>query len=516
MKAWIDLSIQREISARAVWLMLGSGSALLLLLRFSPLSVNFLYYDDFTLLPVHHLEHHRFVQAAEQAFWFWIYGPTYPRSFIPKLVSIVYILIGVWAMGQIFRAWKVPLVTSFIAVFIFLSHPILTDYLVWNTLSSANLAWAFVLLGYWAQLRTGRYTLAIGVALGFLGLGTYQIVIGLPAMLVLAEATLRLASNGEGIPWKRRLVWVALPIFLYGLYLLVSDGLWAYSISQGTSSGVRGLPSLSEMFIPSFIRQRYDQSSHGYFNVFQPLLSYYFGGAAAWRGGWIAWAVIALSVPISLSIARVPGRVLIACSTMFLCALLMPMVFHWFVSHSSSGWRVAIGMLLAFCLWFVVLSMILLKHKQLDIVAFGNLIAVIFLISLVPVTITDAENRAEGFKVTKNLIEFFRVQATSTTTDITATSVNLKPESLQRKIRSGSIVMSFQNMSCKDYALAGYQDVLQPLLASLRVKLVSVDLLPAEVRSRLNALCEQGREHQRCGILGVTEPASRLVGACFY
>ncbi len=517
MKAWIGKIINHEISSSAVWVMCGVGLAVVVLPRLFPLSVNFLYYDDFLVRPETHLAAHRPGQAAELALWFWVYGPDYPRSYFPKLASVVYIMVGVWAMAQIFRAWKVPFVTALIAVLLFLIHPILTDYLVWNMRSPSNLAWVFVLLGYWVQLGTGRYALASGIALGFLALGTYQIVVGLPAMLVLTEATLRLARNDEnGMPWKRRLLWVALPIALYAGYLLVSESILGYSISaMGERS--RGLPTLSEMLSLSFILQKYHESSHGYFNVFQPLLSYYFGLEAAWRGGWKAWVFIALSIPTSLLLARASARTLVSCSALFLGALLMPMAFHWVVNFSSSGWRAAIGMLLVFSLWFVVLSMVLLKREQMwGIVAFANLGALALIISLVPATVRDAENRAQGSEMTKSLIEFLEIQATFLPAEATAISVDVEPDSSRQQKRSGAIVMSFQEISCKVYSLASYRGVLKSVLRSGGVKLVPGTSLSTDARGRLTTLCVQGRAQQRCGIFGVRDSVSGLGAVCFY
>src|SRR5262249_28589009 len=112
MQARIQAIINRQLSGSDVWAICGAGLALVVIPRLASLSVNFLYYDDFFQLPITHLETHRFVQAAEQAFWLWVYGPDYERSFIPKFVSLVYIVVGIWAVAQIFRAWKVPLLTA--------------------------------------------------------------------------------------------------------------------------------------------------------------------------------------------------------------------------------------------------------------------------------------------------------------------------------------------------------------------------------------------------------------------
>src|SRR5262245_35958418 len=292
-KIWIDRIINRELRPSEVWMICGVGAIVLVLPRIFPLSVNYLCCDDFIVIPVHHLGMHRFGQAAELAFWFWVYGPEYLRSYIPKLASFAYIMVGVWAMAQIFRAWKVPFVTALLAVLLFLINPLLTECLVWNTIAADNLAWAFALLGYRVQLETRRYALTAGIVLGFLALGTYQVVVGLSAMLVLTEAALLLARNDESsMPWKRRLVWVALPIILYAGYLLVSHWSLGFSVSarEGTLIVRRGLVTPSEMLSLSFLLERYHESSHSYFNVFQPLLSYFFVIEVDWRVAWGAWA----------------------------------------------------------------------------------------------------------------------------------------------------------------------------------------------------------------------------------
>ena len=177
--AWIDKAINKKLSSSTVWMTCLVGVAVLVLPRFFPLWVNFLYYDDYIAFPAHSLKLHRPGSAAELAFWLWGYGPDYLRSYVPKFVSFGYIMGGVWALAQIFRAWKISLMTALLAVLLFLINPILTDYLVWNTISPTNLAWALMLLGYLAQLAARRYALATGIALAFVALCTYQLVVGL-------------------------------------------------------------------------------------------------------------------------------------------------------------------------------------------------------------------------------------------------------------------------------------------------------------------------------------------------
>jgi hypothetical protein len=516
-KTWIDKIINRELSCSAVWITCGVGAAALVLPRIFPLSVNFLYYDDFHVLPLSFLRTHRFVPAAEWAFWFWSYGPEYPRSYIPKLVSFAYIMVGVWAMVDIFRAWNVPFLTALLAVLLFLVNPILTDYLVWNAVSSENLGWVFVLLGYRAQLETGRYALAAGIALGFLALGSYQLVVGLPAMLVLIEATLLVAREDKNsMPWKRRLAWVVFPIVLYCGYLLVSQWILGYSVAANDAAGTRGFPSPLKMFSLPFLLQQYHASSHGYFNVFQPLLSYFFGIEAAWRGAWKAWVFIALSVPTSLLLARASSRVLVSCSAMLLTALLMPMAFHWVVNVSSSGWRAAIGMLLAFSLWFVVLSIILVQGELWRIVVLANLGALALILSLVPVTVRDAKNRAQGSEATKSLIEFLETRQTFLPAVATAILDGVEPHPLRQQKPSRAIVRSFQEVSCKDYSVAGYQGILGSVLRTGGVNLVIERSLSGDVRHRLTKLCMLSRAQQRCGIFGVWDSVTSVGAACFY
>jgi hypothetical protein len=264
LKSWVGKIVKQELNPSNVWLTWGVGIAILILPRVFPISVNYLSYDDFIARPLDLLAAHRPVGAAEEAFWFHVYGPDYLRSYIPKLVSFTYIMVGVWTLVQIFRAWRIPFVTAFLAVLLFLINPILTELLVWNTISADNLALTLVLLGYWAQLEGRWYALVAGTALGFLALATYQPTVGLPAMLVLIEATLLLIRNGESsIPWnwKRRLVWVALPMALYAVYLVVAKYVLGYSVS-GTNAS-RGLATSSEMLSFAFLLQKYHEASHG-------------------------------------------------------------------------------------------------------------------------------------------------------------------------------------------------------------------------------------------------------------
>jgi hypothetical protein len=83
-----DKIINRELSSSTAWMTCGIGMPILVLPRIFPLAVNFLWYDDFTETPANYLRLHRFGSAADLAFWSWIFGPDYLRSYIPKLVWV--------------------------------------------------------------------------------------------------------------------------------------------------------------------------------------------------------------------------------------------------------------------------------------------------------------------------------------------------------------------------------------------------------------------------------------------
>jgi hypothetical protein len=506
--------INRELSSSTVWMTCAVGMAMLVLPRIFPLAVNFLWYDDFTETPANYLRLHRFGSAADLAFWSWVFGPDYLRSYIPKLISIGYITVGVWALVQIFRAWKVPFVTALLAVLLFLVSPILTEYLVWNDISPENLAWSLVLIGYLAQLDTTRYGLAAGIALAFLGLGFNQIVVGLPAMLVLTEATILFAREDENsMLWKKRLVWAALPAVLYAGYLLLSHYIVGFSLSY-PGGGSRGLATLSDLLSRSFVLRTYHEISLHYLNVFGPLLSYFFGIEAAWRGAWRVWVLIVLLVPTTLLLARASLRTLTCCVALFLAALRMPSAFGWVLNGIPAGWRLGIGMLLAFCLWFVALSVILLNSKLWRIVAFANLAALVLIIAQVPVTVRDAKNRALGFEATKSLVRFLKTDSGLPLAEATAIRIDIEPDS-QAKL-SGTIVMSFHEVGCADYSIAGYPQYLGAVLRLSGVSFVSEKILSGDITRRLTTLCTQSHTQQRCGTFGVRDPISNVGAACFF
>jgi hypothetical protein len=372
-----------------------------------------------------------------------------------------------------------------------------------------------VLVGYRAQLETSRYALAAGIALAFLALGFNQIVVGLPAMLVLTEATLLLACNDKNsIPWKRRLVWVVLPIVLYASYLLISHYILGFVLRYPEGGGSRGLATPSDMLSLSFFLRRYHEVSLHYFNVFGPLLSYFFGIEAAWRGAWRVWALIVLLVPTTLLLARASPRMLVSCVALFLAALLMPSAFGWVLNIIPSGWRLGIGMLLAFSLWFVVLSVILLNSKLWRVVAFANLAALALIVAQVPVTVRDAKNRALGFGATQSLVESLKTLPGLPPAEATAIRIDIESHSQQKL--SGTIVMSFQEMRCEDYSIAGYQQYLEAVLRTGGVTLISEKSLSGDTSRRLSTLCTQGRAQRRCGTFGVRDPISNIGAACFY
>ena len=524
MKAWIKQLLSRELSSHSVWAITFSVVAVLILTRLVPLSENYLYYDDFAyddfaILPWAHLKDHRFVLAAEQSFWYWVYGPDYLRSYVPKIASLCYITLGVWAMLRIFLAWQVPFVTALSAVLLFLAHPILTDYSVWNIMSPSNLAWSFCLLGYLAQLRPGRYALAAGISLAFLGLGAYQIVVGLFAMLVLIEALLRLISGDlDAMPWKRRLIWVLFSIALYiGYLLLVSSWLLDHPTTVA-AGGARGFPKLSEIFTFSFLQQKYQSISNGYLIVFQPILGFYFGTEAAWRGAWLSWLLIGLPIPAVLYFCW-SARIAFIGFVLLVAALLAPMAFHLVVSTPAFGWRVSLGALLALSFAFVVTSVMLLARSNLwPLAGLTSLAGLATALAFVPVTLKDAENRARGYIATKELVHFLSTtQRRVGAEHAGAISIGLQAPVSSTLDASGEVMINFQISSCTTYSAASYQRHFGKVLRWGGVQPAPNDgKLPSEVRTRINTLCERAAPEQRCGITGIVDKLSGLSVACFY
>jgi hypothetical protein len=173
-------------------------------------------------------------------------------------------------------------------------------------------------------------------------------------------------------------------------------------------------------------------------------------------------------------------------------------------------------MSLAFSLWFVVLSTILVTSKLWKIVILADLGALALGISLVPVTVADAKNRALGSEATNRLVEFLKADRGLSPLEATVIRIYIEPQPSHR--RSSAIVVAFQEVTCQTYSVAAYQDqqALRSVLRSDGVNLVSTKTLSDDARRRLTTLCAQNRAQQKCGVLGVRDAISDIGAACFY
>ena len=68
---------------------------------------------------------------------------------------------------------------------------------------------------------------------------------------------------------------IATPVILYAIYLFSVQRLLGYSTASVEDG--KGIATIGDFLSPAFYSQRYRQSVDGYVNVFEPLLSYYFG-----------------------------------------------------------------------------------------------------------------------------------------------------------------------------------------------------------------------------------------------
>ena len=194
-------------------------------------------------------------------------------------------------------------------------------------MSPANLAWTLVFLGYWLQLHDNRTAIAGGIALSFLGLGTYQIVVGLPAMLVLMEASLKVISaETPGVPWRKRLVWIATPSFF------TPSTCSPFSGFSDTPLRRLRMARESRQLVTScrrhFIRSAISRALMGTSTCFSRW-SYYFGSLVAWSTGWRIWACAGFAIPVALLLARTSARVVIRVSLLLLAIMVLPMTFDW-------------------------------------------------------------------------------------------------------------------------------------------------------------------------------------------
>jgi len=330
--------------------------------RIAPVKANVLMADDFTADPSVHLLSYRPLLYADLWFWNHVLGKGYLMTVMPKILAGIYSSLIAILTLDLLRRWRIPLLISSIIPVFYLSHPIVNELSLWNTIASCNLSILFILLGYWVMGDALSLRRSIPAILFMtLGVSGYQIYAGLFAVLMIGEYVIKNIYNIPFPPREavRKTAVIIVALAIYALYVKISQSVFGLY-----DFGHRSFISFESAAMADFTYAKWHGMSNMFANVFQPLISFYFGVEASWRAWkWIPVGLGFLTLVISL-FARRSGTdtVLFGLTPIFLPALatliLLPM------NATPSGWRVCGPVLYAFSLSLVPALSLIMKSDD--------------------------------------------------------------------------------------------------------------------------------------------------------
>lgn len=329
--------------------------------RISPLFANVLFADDFVHDPHWHLLSFRPLLYADLWFWNHFLGADYLMTATPKVLAGIYLSLTGLLTVDLLRRWGIPLMVAVAIPVFYISHPIINELSLWNVVAPYNLSLLLIVLGYWV-LGDASSSVRVLSAVSFIALGIsgYQIHAGLPPVLIIGEVLLKRLG---GIPCSRAEIMRKIAVFAtalvaYLVYVEVSRWL-GYS-----SWGNRGLSSLWTASLPDYFSDKWHGISNMFANVFQSLISFYFGMETSWH----AWKWVPIIVGLATMASGIyAGRsrtdiMLFSVTPVLLPGLatlvLLPL------NVTPSGWRVCGPVLYAFCLALVPVLTLIMKSDD--------------------------------------------------------------------------------------------------------------------------------------------------------
>ena len=511
-----------DIRASSRLMMIGAIVAYFLLWlgpRVAPIKANVLMAEDFGCSPEVHLKSYRPLLAADLALWNFVLGPEYLRSRLPKIFAGIYLALSAGITLSLLRRWGAPLSVAFIMPVFFLAHPIVNQLSLWNLITGLNLAMLLILAGYWIMKDASSAPMNIAAFSVLLwGLCGYQLYAAMFPVLLVGEFMIR-RLHGTPMPRReiaRKVAVMVLVTVFYAAYVVVSQRFFRLH-----DYGDRGFISPATMTVSSYLHDKWHGMTNMFANVFQPLISYYFGINAAW----FAWKWVpvviggATFVCAALRKRRIGDVLIFSLSPLVLPGLttlvLLPM------SVTPSGWRVCGPVLFAFCLSLVpALSLVFGVDASpegnnpgsgLSLVKGAELVAVVLLAILLsyPVTAYDGRLRVSGkekqLAVLKGIEQFWAEQGVvKERFAVTAwPEVKWGPSRYVVPGENKDIVVNFRKVSAVDYSslLAQFW---APFAAYYGFNTIDGSRISPGLTRRLESLCASADKGQYGLPLAVT------------
>jgi len=344
--------------------------ALWLVPRIAPIKANVMMAEDYCNVPAVHLGTYRPLLFADLALWNAVIGKEYLQTVFPKLLAGVYISLAGLFTVLMLRRWGSPMLVALLIPVFYVTHPIVNELSLWNLITGLNLSLLLIVIGYFLlgdvsskkQAFAGFFFMATGVS-------GYQIHAGLLPVLFIGEFIIKRVN---GIPFglkesAQKVIIIVAVMATYFAYFAIARSILGYH-----DYGSRGLPSLSSSTLTVFLSDKWHGITNMYANLFQSMISYYFGIESSWRyWKWISPALGAATFFAALSAGRSKTDALLFSFT----PVLLP-VFATLVLLASdvtpSGWRVCAPTLYAFCLSLTPLMTLMIRGRSQRIIEPGR------------------------------------------------------------------------------------------------------------------------------------------------
>jgi len=331
--------------------------------RMAPIEANVLMADDFTQDPRTHLLSYRPLLYADLWFWNLIMGNGYLMTMFPKLLAGIYLSLAAMVTFELLQRWGISLLVSLIIPVFYLSHPIVNELSLWNTIASCNLSMLLILIGY--QVMGDSFSLqrtVYAIFLIALGVSGYQIYAGLLVVLIIGEPIIKKINNihfsAREVVRKTMIIFIALAIYV--LYIKISQNVFGLY-----DFGNRSFVSPVSSTMADFVDTKWHGMSNMFANVFQSLISFYFGAKAsfhAWK--WVPIGMGCLTLIISLLAKRSwHDTAFFALTPVLLPALATSILLP--INATPSGWRVCGPVLFAFSLSMVPTLSLIMKSDAI-------------------------------------------------------------------------------------------------------------------------------------------------------
>lgn len=287
--------------------------------------------------------------------------------------------------------------------FLFAWHPVINDFSAWNTVGFQIVACLFALTGFVAIWKARPLTWLLGVTLLTSSLLTYQLMIPIPACLVVLFTVHRLVVDRTW-EWRRALSSIAALATSAALFLVYVK-IWSPLLFPESESGsLRSSTGILDEWKGLVM-----QSINLHLNLYQTPLAHYFGISESLQ----LWYLVPVGFAVGgflLLAAGVLTRRLRPTPSVLLwgCWIALPSIaiLPLWLTNLYTDWRISLVVLLPQIIVLGSMTGVLSAtfpsspqpHRWSPTITAMTAIPVIVALCLVPVTWTDCEHRLADFR----------------------------------------------------------------------------------------------------------------------